>query len=278
MNQRIIEDLSKPNHWQKKTLQRSKIMIGTPLYGGSIMGNYLLSISSTMQWAAKIGVEINPQFIFGATYVHLARNMIANAFMKSDCTHLIFVDADQGWMASNFFELVLQEKDIVGGLYSKRRRNWKAVKAAALAGVPAEMLAHCSGEFPMHPLKGHDITLGLEPQMVLTLPTGFMCITRKPFEAFMQAHPDKQTTPGNPGHFGWEFFEAGVRTYEGSKGFDSEDNYFCKDMNLLGFPTWFCPWMLISHFGQELYDPCLPCSMGHYIHVPEVALNLKVVK
>lgn len=265
----LIPDLSKVDHKQLKYLKRQKIMIGTPMYGGAVMGNYELSISATLHWAGALGITVKPEYLFGATYLELGRNYIANAFWHSDFTHLVFVDADNGFAPNHLFELILctaEGRHIVGGLYPRRKINWKAVHAAVLAGVKPEFLSHCAGDFPMHPLAGHDITIGHEPQKVLSMPTGFLCITRHAFQKYVEAWPERRTTPGNPGHFGIEFFRAGVQEINGSRGFDTEDNLFCKDLLTLGINTWFCPWMSISHYGSELHEACYACSNGHYVH------------
>lgn len=278
----IIQDLNKLSHSQHKRLRKKKLMLGTSMYGGEVMGNYLLALSATMRWAGILNLDVTPEFLFGATYVQLGRNYIANAFMKSSATHLLFIDADNGFIPNNVFELLLTEKDIVGGLYPRRKTNWKAVHAAVLAGIPPEGLEHCSGDFPMHPLSGNDIEMGHEPQKVLTMPTGFLLISRKAFEVYEKNYPERYTTEGYPGYFGKEYFRAQVvestsPTGEVIKGFDTEDNLFCKDVQPFGIDTYFCPWMSISHFGRELHEACLPCSMGHYVHW-DLKPKLEVVK
>jgi hypothetical protein len=263
----LIPDLGKIGRAQLKHLRNQKLFLATPMYGGKVMGNYELAMASTMRWAGILGLDVRPMHLFGATYIDVGRNYLANGFWESNCTHLIFLDADQGWTANHLFELVLctePGRQIVAGLYPRRKINWENVRKAVLSGVPTKMLEHCSGDFPMHALPGHDIAIGNEPQKVLSMPTGFMCITRKCLEMYVEAFPNRKTTPGNPGHFGIEFFRAGVQEVNGSRGADSEDNIFCKDMLTLGVNTWFCPWMHITHFGEHLFQACLPCSLGMY--------------
>lgn len=265
----FLPDLSAPSKEQLRYLQKVKPMICTPIRGGTVMGNYHMSVMTVARYAEKLGMELDIQMYFGCTYIELGRNILANTFWKSDCTHLVFIDADNGFMANHFFELLLCKKDIVGGIYTKRKINWDAVHAAVLAGVPAHQLAHCAGDFPIHALEGHPINIGHEPQKVLTMPTGFLCISRKTFATYVSAFPDRKTTPGNPGSYGIQFFTAGtVKCGDGSVGFDSEDNLFCKDMLTLGIDTWVCPWMEVSHYGEHEFKSCFACSNGAYVHIP----------
>ncbi len=243
-------------------------MIGTPIRGGGMMINYHLSMVSLSKYAQKLGVELDTRMISNCTYIEQGRNVLANTFYESDCTHLIFIDADNGFITNNFFELLLTKKDIVGGLYTRRRINWHSVHAAALAGMPPEMLSHAAGDFPIHPLAGHDIQIGHEPQKVLTMPTGFLCISRHAFETYVKAFPDRKTTPNNPGHYGIQFFRAGtIKCPDGSVGYDTEDNLWCKDLLTLGVNTYYCPWMQISHYGEYEFNACHPCSVGSYVHL-----------
>lgn len=269
----LIPDLEKITHGQHKYLKSLKIMTATPTRGGTVMGNYELAMISLSKWAERLDVHLDVQRLMGCSYIEQGRNVLANTFWNSDCTHLVFIDADNGFITNNFFELLLTKKDIVGGCYTKRKINWEAVHRAVLAGVPPEMLAHCSGEFPMHALPGEGIQIGHEPQKVLTLPTGFMSISRKALETYVKAFPDRKTTPGNPGHYGIQFFDAGTKTHrdekgEMTRGFDSEDNTFCKEMLTLGINSWLCPWMTISHYGEHLFEACFPCSNGAFVHLP----------
>ncbi len=270
----LIPDLSKPSHEQLKYLRSIKPMICTPIRGAQVCGNYHLSMVSLARWAAIHGVKLDTQMLFGCTYIEQGRNVLANTFWNSDCTHLFFVDADNGFITNHFFELLLCQKGIIAGLYCKRIIDWEAVRRAVLDGVPTELLPHCTGNFPMHALEGHPITIGQEPQKVLTMPTGFMCIERKTLKTYVEAFPDRKTTPGNPGDYGIQFFRAGtieLKDENGAltRGFDSEDNIFCKDMLTLGVNTWLAPWFSLTHHGEYTFEACLPCSQGAYLHWPE---------
>lgn len=269
----IVSDLNQLTHDQKKYLQKQRPMICTPIRGTSVMGNYLLSSVTLAKWAEKIGMQVDTQMLFNCSYIEQGRNVLANTFWKSDCTHLVFIDSDNGFVVNNFFELLLTQKDIIGGVYTKRKINWEAVTRAVKAGVPPEMLSHCSGDFPIHTLPGLGVDIGHEPQKVLTMPTGFLSISRKCLETYVKAFPERTTTTDSPGHYGIQFFRAGTVDAideKGNKvrGFNSEDNLFCLDMRELGVDTWLAPWMHLTHAGEYQHDACFPCSNGAFVHLP----------
>lgn len=249
-------------------------MICSPSRESVVCGNYHLTTLAIAKYGALFGMQIDTQLLFGCSYIEQGRNTLANTFWNSDCTHLFFIDTDNGTMANHFFELLLCQKDIIGGVYTKRQFNWETIRQAAIDGVPADKLNHTPGIFPYHMLEGHPVTIGHEPQKVLTLPTGFMCISRNTFKRYVEAFPERKTTEGHPGHYGIQFFKAG--TFEtlnekGEKvvGFDSEDNTFCKEMLMLGINTYLAPWVPVSHHGEYTFEACLSCSSGGYVHWDE---------
>ncbi len=269
----IIPDLSQVTKEQSKYLRSLKVMICSPSRESVVCGNYHLTTLAIAKWAAIIGMQVDTQLLFGCSYIEQGRNTLANTFWNSDCTHLFFIDTDNGTMANHFFELLLCQKDIIGGLYPKRQFNWEGIRQAAIDGVPANLLAHSSGHFPYHMLEGSPVTIGHEPQKVLTLPTGFMCISRHALKTLRKAFPTRETTPGNPGHYGYQFFKAGTFTTPNEKGqmvtgFDSEDNAFCKEMLTLGINTYLAPWVPVTHHGEYTFEACLPCSHQAYVHTP----------
>lgn len=269
----IIPDLSQVTKEQSKYLKSLKIMICSPSRESIVCGNYHLTTLAIAKWAALLGVQVDTQLLFGCSYIEQGRNTLANTFWNSDCTHLFFIDTDNGTMANHFFELLLCQKDIIGATYPKRNFNWEAVRQAALDGVPAELLAHSSGFFTHHMRENCPITVGHEPQRVLTLPAGFLCISRNALKKYTQKYLERKTTLSNPQHQGMQFFRAGTFEQLNEKGekyvsFDSEDNHFCKDMLRLGIDTYLAPWVPVSHQGEYLYESCLPCSHGAYVHTP----------
>lgn len=47
------------------------------------------------------GINVCFQPIVGVRYVHVARSQAVDVFLKSDCTHLFFIDSDMSWSAAD---------------------------------------------------------------------------------------------------------------------------------------------------------------------------------
>jgi len=104
----------------------------------------------------------------GNCHVDDSRNAIVRDFLESDCTELVFLDADVSFEPSDLAQLCSRDVDIVGGVYPYRRDG--------------------QGEtMPVRLMSGAEPVGGLRE--VLGLPTGFMKIKRSVFEKMAPTRP-----------------------------------------------------------------------------------------
>ena len=78
-------------------LRKRKIMVGTPMYGGQAAGMYTKSSVDLATLATKYEMDVRFFYLFNESLITRARNYIADEFMRSDCTHLMFIDSDIGF-------------------------------------------------------------------------------------------------------------------------------------------------------------------------------------
>ena len=74
-------------------LRQRKLMVCTPMYGGMCAGTYTKSSTDLATVAAKYGIEVQFFYLFNESLITRARNYCADTFMRSDCTHMIFLDS-----------------------------------------------------------------------------------------------------------------------------------------------------------------------------------------
>ncbi len=72
----------------------SKLFVATPAYGGQVTTHYMLSLMKLWGESPSKGVELQYFSVSKESLITRARNNIAHQFRKSDCTHLLFIDAD----------------------------------------------------------------------------------------------------------------------------------------------------------------------------------------
>lgn len=141
-------------------------MLATPSYG-SPCPSYTFAISRSRQALEAEGIQTAYLLLQGNCHVDDARNSIVRDFLESDCTELLFLDADVDWEPKHIIQLCKRKMDIVGGVYPFRREGGMNMPVRMMDN-PAKM----------------DGLLEVEG-----LPTGFMKIKRHVLEKVAAVSP-----------------------------------------------------------------------------------------
>lgn len=182
----------------KEYLAGTKVMLGTPMYGGNATGVYTKSVADLAVMLNQWGVGLNLFFLMNESLITRARNYVADQFMRSDCTHLIFIDADIGFEPRDVMALLAllnddSEFDVLAGVYAKKTISWEKIKDAVDKGYAdqdPQALEQFVGDFVFNPMPGvMEIPLD-KPVEVAEAGTGFMMIKRRAFEKVAAARPD----------------------------------------------------------------------------------------
>jgi len=256
-------------------LKKKRLFVATPMYGGQCHGMYTKSISDLTKLCTHYGIECKFFFLFNESLITRARNYCADEFMRSDYTHLMFIDSDIGFDPNDVLSMLAlmdvndpkNDKNIMCGPYPKKTIAWEKIKTAVDKGYADENpgeLERFVGDYVFNPSKGQEKVRLDEPVKVLEGGTGFMMVTKHAFEEFQKAYPDYSYKPDHvrTKHFDGTreimmYFQALIDPE--SKRYLSEDYMFCQWMTKVGIDTWMCPWMKLMHtgsytFGGSLYD------------------------
>jgi hypothetical protein len=178
-------------------LQKRKLMVATPMYGGNCAGMYARSIADLSAWCAKHQLPLQLYYLFNESLITRARNYCVDEFMRSDATHLMFIDSDIGFNPQDVIALLAMMSedspyDIMGGPYPKKCISWEKVKQAVDKGVADEdpnVLEKYVGDYVFNPKSTQrEIPLS-QPVEVLEIGTGFMMVQRRAFEKYKEAYP-----------------------------------------------------------------------------------------
>ena len=233
-------------------IKEKKFFIATPFYELKGHSPYIKSLVDSLCGLAKYGKETGIEFEFhtvdGDSYVWRARNSIADRFLKSDCSHLIFIDSDESWEPEGLYRLMKADAPIVGAAYPVKN-NW------AHFGV----VIHTEGE--NHVAKTTPAGLIYADKV----PTGFMKISREVFAKIRAMEPD---------NWYWEPDEYGTMSkrhnYFGhvmeAHIMYGEDISFCRRWQRTGGELFVEPRVTISHYGTKgwtgNYDTFLRSQKG----------------
>lgn len=152
--------------------------VATPAYDGKVETNFAVSLAESCQAAAQMGIKVTATVMGNGAFIDLARNNFAHMFLKSDCTHLFFIDSDLKWEWRGFCGLLLAQKPVVAGAYRKRQEPEE---------YPLRYLEDDRGGIQM--VDGGWIRC-------TRVATGFLCIERKVVEEMAkEAQKIKKPTP-----------------------------------------------------------------------------------
>lgn len=252
-------------------LREAKIMVATPMYGGQCAGIYTKSTNDLAIYATKYGVDLRFYYLFNESLITRARNYCVDEFLRSDCTHLVFIDSDIGFSAQDVFALVALQLtypdryDVITGAYPKKSISWEKISAAVKQGAADEnpfVLENFVGDYVFNPVDGGTSFRLDEPVEVMEAGTGFMSIQRSTFDKYAENYPEQAYLPD---HVRSESFDGSreIMAYfdciidPKSKRYLSEDYMFCQRVRQAGMSVWMCPWMELKHMGSYMFGGSL---------------------
>lgn len=240
------------------------LFVATPMYGGLCTGMYTSGIMQLVGACGQNGMKMYFSFMMNESLITRARNSMAFDFLKSDATHMMFIDADISFNPNDVVRMVQADKDIICGIYPKKEINWVEVTEAVKRGVPPDQLQNHTGAFVVNLAHGEDSKTGNinEPIEIANGGTGFMLIKREVFEKLAEKVPSytndmyHAVDTVREVKIIKEFFATSID--EESNRLLSEDYHFCKIAREAGFTVWCAPWASFGHTGTYTFSGQLP--------------------
>lgn len=195
----------------------------------------MFSLRESFEALQNAGIRADLCSEVGNCHVDDARNALVRKFLQTDCTHLVFLDADVSWHAQDIVRLVQHSGDVVAGVYPKKQDDT---------------------EFPVLSPTGEIWANGDGLVEVRGAPTGFMCIARHVLVQLCERHHGRGwrgagATDDSEPYF--PIFERGY--FEGQRR--SGDYAFCHKAREAGFRVWVDPEMTFGHTGPKTWVGCL---------------------
>jgi len=207
----------------------TKLMIATPAYDGKVWPQYAIALSETVLLLAGNQIQTQIHIPTAGSLLVAERNRIIENFMRSDCTHLLCIDADLGWPAQAVLAMIQHDVEFVAGVYPARGE--KSFVFRGKHNEDSSLVKNGKG------------LLGME-----YIPAGFMLLTRAVFEKMRDKHPHLYYEPKaqEMKHMaGWLFFNTEI--YDGE--FWGEDYVFCRNARNAGIEIWVDPLIQFNHAG-----------------------------
>lgn len=207
-----------------------RAFIATPTYTGKVDNSYMFSLLQSIRKLDAAGICFDHYLLSYNCHVDDGRNAIVRDFLLSDCTDLVFIDADVAWQADDLVRLIKHDRDVVAGVYPKRASHdldfpvW--VEPGTILQADDDGLVEVSGA-----------------------PTGFMKIKRHVLEKLVKANEHRQyigkgSNSGNDPYT--VVFERDIA--DGHRW--SGDYNFCRIWRKAGGKVFVDPEMFLSHIGE----------------------------
>ena len=215
---------------KQASLTGNKLFIGIPAYDGKLNIKTAFALAQLVPEAARFGVDIFLSDISNCSIITMARNALVHEFLKTDSTHLLFIDADVVVKPNDVMRLLAQggQKDISAGAYPRRAKDKKFF---------TDLFLNDSG----------DLVFDGSLMRVKRVGTGFMLIQRRVIEEMIAAHPE------------WAYENKGKNeTMSAVFDFDivdgqyvGEDYLFCDRATAMGYEVYIDVEISLPHIGME---------------------------
>jgi hypothetical protein len=229
-----------------------KLLIATPMYGGMCSGEYTRSSLNIVPALQSHGVEVSFAYIFNNSLITSARDQLANICLIHDFTHMLFIDADIKFNATDILSMLQADKDVIAGVYPKKQINWQMVHMMANKGATPEELPNYTGSLVVNLLnyEKEKVVNANEPLEVFGAGTGFMLIKKSVFER-LSAHTEKYIDSDTETEIN-SFFYLMKDPNTGRQL--SEDYAFCHLCRAHDIKVYVAPWVRLAHAGSYLFE------------------------
>lgn len=228
----------------------AKLFVATPAYGCLLSTSYLTSIIMLRLECARKGVPCMVDFIGNESLIPRARNLLVEQFLKTDATHLVFIDADISFLPEAIFSMLEADKDVICGIYPKKAYLWDRANDPKNASEPERQ--RCL-DFNINLVTGGQVEKGRYFQ-VLDAATGFMMIKRSAIETMKRAYQSLTCLNDVTGYNIKEYiamFDCMIDP--DTRRYLSEDYAFCRRWQLIGGEIWADVGLYLGHEGNYYY-------------------------
>ena len=221
-------------------LREMNIFFATPCYGGMVTDQFFLSMFRASQTFMQHGINFRITTLRNESLITRGRNILTAMFLESDCTHLMFVDADIEFQADDLLRMMAYDKPIMAAAYPKK-------------ALPIQYAIN----FKFINQEKKQIRIENGAVEVLDASTGFFLVKREVIEKMMQAYPELHYRNDSNidekfNKYCYSFFDT-IHDPEDNR-YLSEDYTFCRRWQKLNGEIWLDPNTKLNHVGTHSFE------------------------
>jgi len=223
-----------------------RLYLGMPMYGGMLGENTLHGVLGLQAWTTRNSVGMKLQTMGNESLITRARNTIVSMFLDDKDyigTHLLFIDADIGFVPKNIERLIRADKDIVCGIYPRKCIHWDKIRGVLKENpnISNEELEYRSLGYNLNFVDPKNIRIEEGFCEVMEAATGMMLIKRDVFDKMKKAYPERkynsdQIVNGQQWRSDncYDLFGVGKIDWDKEERYLSEDYYFSRLWSKIG--------------------------------------------
>ena len=221
-------------------LRKHNVFFATPCYGGQVTDQFFLSMFRVSQTFMQHGINFRITTLRNESLVTRARNILTAMFLESDCSHLMFIDADIEFDSESVLRALAYDIPIMAAAYPKK-------------ALPIQYAINF--KFVDQATKQVRVENGAVE--VLDASTGFFLIKREVVEKMMQAYPELHYRNDSNidekfNKYCYSFFDT-IHDPEDNR-YLSEDYTFCRRWQKIGGEIWLDPNTKLNHVGAYTFE------------------------
>lgn len=216
------------------------VFVATPAFGGSVTVEYMTAVVDLITKLTNVGWQL--QLAAGQSILTVGRNNAVMEFLESQCTHLLFLDADVSFDPETIEGLLRQDVDVALAPYPDKNIDERKMQEFQSRGSADGKPRLRNGfSYRLHADEGRlqeAFEKGQRYVEVEAGPAGCMLIKRSVFDVMKNAYPTLKSRHSgtNAGvsvkqEEWWQFFDTMVTE---DNEFVSEDIAFCRRWRATG--------------------------------------------
>lgn len=97
-----------------------RLFICSPSFDGDFCAPFTESLAGSIKDLAQHDIKTVYKTLVGVHWIDIARDILAHAFLRSDCTHMLQIDSDLGWSPDSPRRMLAKNAPVIGGAYPIR--------------------------------------------------------------------------------------------------------------------------------------------------------------
>jgi hypothetical protein len=225
-------------------LRKYNIFFATPCYGGMLTDQFFLSMFRITQELIHMKINFRITTLRNESLIPRARNILTAMFLESDCSHLMFIDADIEFDPESIIRMLAvssyPDHGLICGAYPKKT-------------LPVDYAINLKF---LNPDNGQ-VNMQNGVVEVLDASTGFMMIRRDVVQKLMEAYPElhyKNDSSIDPkfNRYCYSLFDT-MHDPDDNR-YLSEDYTFCRRWQKIGGKIWIDPNTRLNHVGSYTFQ------------------------